>query len=159
MKKTTLFLALVLGSVILLSSCSTTYKMNLGDASADQGATVNFSSGFMVKKWNNIDIYDDLYGDWQVWWESNKTRLTVPSGNNSFTFDVNFSINRGNSITTYKYNNIELQYNLLPGRKYSIETSAKMRSFLGTGVQLSIGIYDVTNGKELLKEWKLRDDS
>ncbi|MDR0322086.1 MAG: hypothetical protein LBI28_11330 [Treponema sp.] len=153
MKKTTLFWALVLGSVILFSSCFSTPKFNVGDISADQGATVNFIGWVIIKKWNNIDIYDDLYDDKSIWSSNGKTQLTVPPGNNSFVFDIIFFLGRD----AYKYTNIELQYNLLPGRKYDVGNTAKS---LGFGrVALSIEIYDVTNEKELLKEWKLRDDS
>jgi hypothetical protein len=157
MKKTTFLVTLVLGSAVLLSSCfgffSATHKLNVDNSVADQSALVRFIGWFELKKWNGRDIHDDLYGKKDVW-SSDETQLTVPPGNNSFTFFVGFIISGYNSTTTYERDNIELQYTLEPGKKYNIETSTRSLGFL-KGYEFFIGIYDVTKGRELLKEWKL----
>jgi hypothetical protein len=157
MKKTALLITLVLGSTVFLSSClalfSSTHKMNIDNTSPDESAVVQFIGWFELKKWNDRDIHDDLYKKKDVR-SNDKTILTVPSGFNSFIFFVGFIISGNNSSTTYRFDNIELQYLLEEEKKYNIETVMKSKGFL-KGYEFFIGIYDVTDKKTLLKEWKL----
>jgi hypothetical protein len=157
MKKITFLITLVLGSAVFLSSClfllSSTHKLNVDNTLPDESALVQFVGFFEVKEWNDIDIREDLYKKKSVW-SNDKTVLTIPSGQNSFVFFVGFIVEGYNSSTTYKFNDIELQYSFEAEKKYTITTSNR---FLGLfkGYEFYIELYDVTGKKELLKEWKL----
>jgi hypothetical protein len=115
--------------------------------SAEKSAVVTFVSEdighFIIKKWNNIDVRDELYGDKKVW-SKGKTDLTVPAGDNSFTFDIEFSFHSSYYNESSTANNIVLNYNLEAGKKYQIEALYKL-----------VIIYDVTDKKTKLKEWAL----
>ena len=113
---------------------------------ADQNAVVKFTSGFYIREWNNNDITDDLYDDEKA---TLSVELTVPAGDNSFTFDVAYSVNNA----TYRIKNIELKYNLEPGKKYRIGSRTESMGF-GKGAQLFVNIYD-DKKNTLLKEWKV----
>jgi hypothetical protein len=157
MKKVMFLIALALGSAVFLSSClfllSSTHKMNVDNTLPDESAVVQFVGFFEIKQWNGIDIRDDIYKKKSVW-SNDKTVLTVPSGQNSFVFFVGFIVEGYNSSTTYKFDNIELQYVLEAEKKYTIATSIRSLG-LFKGYEFYIELYDVTGKKELLKEWKL----
>jgi len=178
MKKTALRLLLALGLMVLLASCgttnytikedgrlsyatgvfalgSTTFKLTVDEnAPAEKNVTVTFSDVlFVIKEWNHKNIKDDLYGD-KLPWSRDKVILTVPAGNNSFTFDVTLTTGSSNTIYTHPFNGLELQYVLEQGKKYQVFGYTKSLGFF-KGSELFVGIYDVTKGKTLLKEWKL----
>jgi hypothetical protein len=159
MKKTIVRLVVIAGIMTLLSSCITfffpsTHKLVVDEnVPMDLNATVTFKNGFIVKEWNNINIKDDLYGTKNVW-SNDITRLTVPAGNTSFTFDLTFVISGANSTTTYSMKNIELRYNLEEEKKYQIEAKTKSLGFL-KGYDFFVVINDVTGPSTLLKEWKV----
>lgn len=179
MKKAVFSLAVVLAVMMLLTSCvSTKYKINdagkvsfttgllaLGSSTykltvdenvpLEQTAVVTFTDGTVttVKEWNGKDIKEDLYKKKTV---SNKDKavLTVPAGNNSFTFDIVFVYGSSNSISTYPFKDLELRYDLEPGKKYQIIGTSKSLGFF-KGDELYVGIYDEASKKIPLKEWKL----
>jgi hypothetical protein len=119
--------------------------------SAEQSAVVTFFNDedghFIVKKWNNKDLMDELYNGKTVW-SKGKTDLTVPAGDNSFTFDVVFTLYLRTRFSSYNEsyvsNNIVLNYNLQARKKYQIEAANKL-----------VTIYDITDKKTQLKEWNL----
>ena len=176
MKKTVLGFVLVLGIMTALSSCSTTYKMVVDEnVSADRSAIVTFEndtkSGFFrpsaegvllqVKEHNSRNIFDDLYGSKEMW-SNDKTVLTVPAGNNRFLFDASFlfavELMYRTEIHTQKIPNIDIRYDLEPGKKYKIFGTMKRtkRNLLGMDdYDLYVGIYDVTGKETLLREWKV----
>jgi len=132
-----------------------THKMVVDENIPDeQNVTVTFADGLIIlKTWNNKKIKDTLYGEKDVW-NINKTVLTVPAGDNSFTFDFTHVFNTRYSTTTYPFKNLELNYVLEPGKKYRVKGTAKSPgSFKGS--ELFMGIYDSTGGNTLLKEWKI----
>jgi hypothetical protein len=163
MKKILFSFVLIAGITMLLSSClsiffNSTYKMVVDkDVPEEQSVTVTFETGSMVvaviKEWNDKKIKDDLYGKKEVWSED-KTRLTVPAGNNSFIMDLTFAVSRGNTITSYPMKNIELKYYLEEGKKYKI-IAVTRASTSPKGHEFFVGIYDVTKKSTLLKEWRL----
>jgi hypothetical protein len=132
---------------------------------ANRSATVTFFCDYKngwfdpIKEWNGKDIEDALDKANTSKWAPRTTILTVPAGDNSFTFDLvytldSFLIPKSSKYTAY---NIVLNYNLQPGKEYQI--SGEVRSLgLGQGNEFFVGIYDVTNGKTLLKEWKLGEN-
>jgi len=158
MKKTVFYLALMTGVMAFLSSCLTTHTMVVDkDVPADQTATITFvndsrNGSFIVRRWNNNSIVDELYGD--KWISDNdKTKLTVPAGNTSFTFDASFSISFMNKTTTYSLKGIELRYNLEQGKGYYIKGLTKSLG-LFKGYEMFVSIYNAADNT-LLKEWKL----
>jgi len=178
MKKIVFGFVLVFGIMAALSSCGTTYRMVVDEnAPANRNATVTFSgnrkvtSGFLVKEHNNRNILDDLYGERRAnWndksifvdnyaplWSDHKTMLTVPAGNNRFLFDARIAV--GDSRLIFQeITNLEIRYDLEPGKKYLVTGTNKRTKFslLGIGnYDLYVVIYDVTGGQTLLREWKV----
>ena len=183
MKKIIFKLVLILGVIALLTSCistkykikndgsfsyvsgvlalgGNTYKLKVGEvAPSGQDVVVTFTRGgavVVVKQCNNTDIKEELYGNKAV---SNKDKviLTVPAGRNSFIFDTTFVLGDSYLISRYPFKNLEVQYNLEAGNKYEVRCAAKSLGFF-KGSEFIVGIYDVTNRSELLKEWKLGDN-
>jgi len=139
-------LFLVFSAVVVLSSCFSipkTYKTFLDVTTPkEQNATVKFEGGFWLKKWNDMDVYTT-------------NNIVLPSGNNSFLFDLSFTFSNQYSSTTYKMENIELRYLFEPGKKYTIKSQYKSLGLL-KGFEFFIELYDTTGRKpELLKEWKV----
>ena len=170
MKKTVFGFVLVFGIMAALSSCATTHRMVVDkNVPADRSAIVTFEGYidrgfsyqavvFLVKEHNNRNIYNDLYGNEKGLWGGSKTILTVPAGNNRFLFDAHFSYGYGSSVTLQEITNLEISYDLEPGKKYIIAGSQKRTRFAlqGGDYDLYVGIYDVTTGqKTLLREWKV----
>jgi hypothetical protein len=82
----------------------------------DQTAIITFENDeddgwFEVTEWNNErnskKLGEELYGKGGVW-NNQKTQLTVPAGDNSFTFNAFYTPQK----TTYKMNGVELRYYL-----------------------------------------------
>ena len=163
MKKIVFCFVLIAGIVMSLSSClglmSKTHKLVVDkNVSADQTVTVTFVNEtmrgwFSLKQWNNKDIEDELYGS-KGTSSNDKVKLTVPAGNNSFTFNAYYTFSNQYSSTTRTFKGIELRYNLEHGREYQIRGIIKSLG-LFKGYELFVGIFDVTGSDKLLKEWKL----
>ena len=157
MKKKLISIILIFGLILTMSSCisllfSTNVKLVVDKNNpAEDNATITFNGMFWVLQWNDIDILKDLYGTRGATASSNaKASLTVPSGTNKFTFTVFYYL--GN--VTYKYENIDMQYDLRPGRKYQVTAKHNYVGF--TKVEFFVRLHDVTERKsELLREWKL----
>jgi hypothetical protein len=142
--KVALFLAFSV--VVVLSSCFSipkTYKTFLDVTTPkDQNTTIKFLGEFWLKKWNDTDIYAT-------------SNIVLPSGNNSFLFDLSFTFSNQYSSTTYKIENIELRYLFEAGKRYTIKSQYKSQG-LFKGYDFSIELYDTTGRKpELLREWKV----
>ena len=162
MKKALFLLSLVLISAVSFSSCLSslfarqTYMKNFSELPANESTVVVFdntsSAIILLKKWNNIDIGDFLYGTGYIG-NNDKSQLTVPPGDNSFTFDIFYTYGK----TTYERKNIELQYFLSPGTRYIVKPSVKEKTavIFVTGLEFFIGIYPDVKKSEPLKEWKL----
>jgi len=131
----------------------------------DQTATITFindeedaGSWFRVQEWynesNSKKLGNDLYGgeiDWSL--AQQKTELTVPSGNNSFIFDVTYTF-YGRNVSKYTITDVELKYYLEPGKKYRV--NGIWRRLPSKEWELLVSISDVTERKAvLLKEWKI----
>ena len=164
MKKTLLLFVLAAGLMMSLSSCvglfSQTHILAVDkNAPVERSAKVTFvnkteDGHFFIKEWNNKNIITDLYGERILWSSTDKTVLTVPAGDNSFTFNVYFSLKGGNGTTRYTYDDIELRQNLEPGKEYRIKGKLKSLGFM-VGLEFFVEIYDITNRATLLKEWKV----
>ena len=176
MKKTVLGFVLVLGIMATLSSCSTTYKMVVDEnIPADRSVIVTFENDtksglfrpsaegmiIQVKEHNSRNIFDDLYKGKELW-SDDKTVLTVPAGNNRFLFDAIFifyvKLMYRTETHTQKIPNIEMNYDLEPGKKYKISGTIKRTKTNLLGMDdydLYVGIYDVTTKETLLREWKV----
>jgi len=163
MKKIVFYFVFAVGIVMSLSSClglmSRTHKLVVDkNVSEDQTVTVTFinetmKGWFSVKQWNDKDIEDELYGN-KGTRSNDKMKLTVPTGNNSFTFNAYYTFSNRYSSTTHTFKGIELRYNLEHGREYQIKGIIKSLG-LFKGYELFVGIFDVTGSNKLLKEWKL----
>jgi len=157
---------LLLAVTVLLSSCFTiprTHKMIVDEYSpAERNATVTFVSStrngwFIFKEWNSINLQEALYGK-RGTSSADKAILTVPAGTNTFTFDMRFTFSNQYSSTTYRIEDVELRYDLEAGEKYQVKGRHKFLGFLGFGgLELYVGIYNVTNKSVLLKEWQLKE--
>jgi len=174
MKKTVFYFILLAGIAVSFSSCfslllnaatSKTHKMAVDETvHEDQTVIITFENHstkglFQVNEWNNEwnrkEIGEALYGKNGAW-SNQKTQLTVPAGNNSFTFDVTYSFNKGrNTIVDYPFKAIELNYNLEQGKEYLVKGITKPTDS-PKGFELFVGIFYVT-GKQgfLIREWKL----
>jgi hypothetical protein len=144
---------LVLAIAALWSSCAITHEMIVDEQNpVEDNVQIQFTSdtkkgSFALKEWNGINLEESLYKS--KWTSSeDKAKLTVPSGDNSFTFNIRYT----NNNTAYIFENIELRYILEPGRKYTVK--GRRQGFF-MSFEYFIGIYDTTNGSELLKEWKI----
>jgi len=130
-----------------------TFKLTVDDSiSKDGGIIITFVNDtydgwFIVKEWNGKDIEVKLYGKKGDVWSDEKSRLTVPAGNNSFIFDANFGFSN-------RFKDVELKYNLEDGKEYQVKGTVKSLG-RNKGSELFVGIYDVTKKSTLLKEWKL----
>jgi hypothetical protein len=161
MKKTVFCFALITGIVMSLSSClfliPKTFKMTVDkDISEDQSVKITFANAgnnmFIVREWNGKKIADEIYGKKFIG-GGDKTILTVPAGNNSFTFELDFTFSNQQSSTTYTFKDIVLKYDLEYGKEYQIKGTAKSLGIF-KGYEFFVGIYDKA-GNTLLKEWKL----
>jgi|TergutMp193P3_1026864.scaffolds.fasta_scaffold41957_3 hypothetical protein len=165
MKKASFLFALVLISALTFSSCFSlllgtaskkTFKVNVSELPANESAIILFdnagSATILLKKWNNNDISDSLYGKGYID-DNDRAEFTVPPGDNSFTFDIFFQF--GN--TTYEKRNIELQYNLAAETRYTVKprTNTIKTGALTSQREFFIGIYLEEEKNEPLKEWKL----
>jgi len=105
-----------------------------------------YEGWFIVKEWNGKDIEVKLYGKKGDIWSDEKSRLTIPAGNSSFIFDVNYGLSR--------FKDVELKYNLEEGKEYKVKGILKS---LGRkkGYEVFVGLYDVTKKSTLLREWKM----
>jgi len=127
------------------------------DVPADQTVKVTFVNStndgwFVVTKWNNTSVVEELYGGKDV--ASNDISiLTVPAGDTGFTFEVHFTLSKINSVTTHSYKNIEIRYDLEPGKEYHIKGLSKSSGYF-MKYELFVGIYDAADGT-LLKELKI----
>lgn len=162
MKNTIFRFMLVFGITMLLSSClgllfSKTHELTVDISNpAEKNAIVTFINDaekglIYVSEWNGINISESLYNKKSV--RSNeKSRLTVPAGDNSFLIDIFYTIEK---IYFSDQRNIELQYNLEAGKKYTVKGRIGKEGFLlNKKYFLFIGIYD---GSKLSKEWKLAE--
>jgi hypothetical protein len=162
MKKILLLLTLIVGSVWLLSSCGSTYKLNVDKTPLEQSATIHFDSDknffgttwYVVQKWNDYDIRADVYGNDTGWASGDDTELIVPAGENTFVFHGFYSSEGRYSVTTYEINEITFQYNLEQGKKYEIRGKTKLLGFID-GYEFFIEFYDITKGRVLLEEWSV----
>jgi hypothetical protein len=161
MKKNVLFFVLIAGFVMSLTSClfliPKTFKMDVDkDISEDKRVLVTFTGGgnvmFILREWNGNKISDDLYGKKFIK-GGDIAKLTVPAGNNSFSFELYFTFSSQNSSTTYSFKDIELRYDLESGNEYQIKGYTKSLG-LFKGYEFYVGIYE-KQGNNLLKEWKL----
>jgi len=186
MKKTVFYFVLIIGIAVSMTSCISflaslkVHKMVVDEnVPADQTVIITFENNsnngwFYVREWNNElsskHLGEALYGKGggnvyaegnyskEGVWNNQKTRLTVPAGNNSFTFDVNYRLYSygGQSAIDYPFKAIELKYNLEQGKEYRIECIYKPNEPSKGRFGLYIGIYEVTGKKGLLlREWKL----
>jgi len=163
MKNKVSYLALTIGIIVLLSSCFSiprNHEMVVDENNQQNNVTVTFVNNtrngwFIVKKWNNTDINDELYTKRGGRISStDKSVLTVPAGENNLTFDVFYTFSSNNSTITHEKRDIELRYFLEDGTEYQIKGRTQSLG-LFKGYELFVGIYDATNANTLIKEWKL----
>lgn len=159
MKKRVFCCILALVIVVSFSSClsllfSHKYKYTIDKQNpADQNATLIFKGWYLVREWNGVNIHDDVY-EKSAWQGDGVTvTLTIPSGNGSVTFDTSFII----GDVEYSVKGVELQYYFEAGKKYQVKSRADTKGFFKITGDLFLGIYDVTKGSTLLKEWKVRE--
>ncbi|MDR2923264.1 MAG: hypothetical protein LBU85_07980 [Treponema sp.] len=153
-KKTALCLVLIAGIAASLSSCFSTHELVVDEkAPAAHTALVTFANDrgdFNVILWNEKDIESELYG--KEVHHYGLVKLTVPAGRTSFLFDVHYTIRMGQVSTTYIFNNIEIRYDLEPGKEYTINIHRLGKGFIES--TFFIGIYDAAGN--VLKEWELK---
>ena len=165
MKKTLLLFVFAAGLMMPLSSClsllfTKTHTLAVDEnVPAARSATITFVNEtdgyFFIKKWNNKDISKALYGEELKWSSKDKAVLTVPAGNNSFTFDMRFSYSSRSGTDTYRFEDIELRQNLEPGKEYRIKGKYQLIGLGLVGFEFFVEMYDITNRSTLLNEWKI----
>jgi len=137
---------LLFGTAVLLSSClfiPKSYKTYLDTTvPADQTTTISFEGGFIIKRWNETKVY------------STRT-VTLPAGNTTFLFDLNFTFSNQYSSTTYRFEDIELRYLFEPGKKYTVKAKHKALALGFKGMEFYIELYDTTKRSVLLKDWMI----
>jgi hypothetical protein len=135
-----------------------THKIALDEYSpADQNVTLAFNGTFILKRWNGSDVQGVMYNKKRIY-NDDEVILTVPSGNNSFIFDVYIVDDGLTSYTSYRVPNVELQYLFETGKKYQVKAVSKS---LGSrkGQEFLMRIYDVTKRSAVqLDEWKVGEN-
>ena len=167
MKKTAIAPALLPTIILLftisLTSCFSipkTFKLVIDEnIPAEQNAFITFVNNisrgyFYVKEWNGIDVTTSVYGEKLKWSSNDKVLLTVPAGENRIAFDVRYTFSNQYSSYTYKFDDMEIKYDLESGKKYQVKGRYKSLG-LFKGYEFFIGIYDTAKGSVLLKEWKI----
>jgi hypothetical protein len=176
-KKIVFCIGLIFGILIALTSCATkftvkddgsysysdgifalgmgsSYKYNFDEnIPIEQSVLVTFLKGpsFVVTHFNDIFIRNYIYGSKNPS-SKDETVLTIPTGNNKLTFNVSFLV--GNTINTFR--NIEIQYNLEPGKKYQIKGETISQGFF-KNPHMVLKLLEVTNGSVVLREWNLSE--
>ena len=159
MKNTVFRVTLAAGIIALLISCSSTnkYKLVADETNPpDQNVAIVLNGeegkgGYItLKEVNGKDINEALYGGPLQEAYSCISELAVPAGNNTFLFNITYWF----SYNSYHIKNIELGYYLETGKKYEVKGRSDM-GLLKKGIDFYMGIYDVTKGTTLLKEWKV----
>jgi len=160
MKKTVLYCMLLAVIAAFFSSCPFTYKMVVDEnVFPDQTVPITFGNNernwiFYLKEWNSTEIKEELYNSFWGVSGSDKTELTVPAGNNSFIFDMQYQYHILGVHFKYQIKSIELKYDLEQGKKYHVK--GILKSLGSFEYEVFVGIFDVTGKQEiLLKEWKL----
>jgi len=165
MKRALFPFALVFISAILFSSCfsfTPTIRNNFSELPARESAVVLFDNAdgavFLIRKSNGVDVDKSLYSLYEFLDNYNfRTELTVPPGNNSFTFDFVF-INKSflRRTIVVELENIELQYNLEAETKYIVKARVIIpRSRNAAQLECFVGIYPDVRNSRPLREWKL----
>ena len=160
MKNTVRFFVMSIAIGIITVSCliSSTHKMDMNEnLPIEQKAVVTFVNNnigwFILKEWNGIDITDRVYGKKGVT-SKDKAILTVPAGENSFLYKVNFTWFYNQSTRTVALDNIEMKYSYEPNKKYQVKGRTKSLGLFKKD-ELFVGIYEVDKNSVLLREWKL----
>jgi hypothetical protein len=134
-----------------------TYKINLDPQSpAEQNLTIKFKNDtskgyFSLKEWNGIDINSTVYRR-KIVKSNDVLSITIPAGKNTFLFDLKYTFSSQYSSTTYKMDNVELQYLFEAGKKYEIKGKYKSLGFL-KGYEFYVQLWETTKKAEMLKEW------
>jgi hypothetical protein len=112
------------------------------------------NGSFTIQKCNGISLEKQLYlNPYKSVSMDDKVRLTVPAGNNSFVFIFAAMNPFGSAKPVTRFGNLEIQYELELGKKYTV--AGRREKIDSSSFAYFVGIYDTTNGSELLKEWKL----
>lgn len=183
MKKVIFRFVLILGIMVLFPSCltdhfimkydgtarmiydmlsPTEYKMVLDEnVGADESAFVTFKCSWydtiiVVKQWNAVDARLNIYNFKNIN-HMDKTILTVPAGENTFTVDIAWLIALG-KYTSYQMNNIEFPCNLEAGNNYEVTARSESLGFR-KGYVFILEIHNVTDEPVLVREWKLGESS
>jgi len=166
--KNKLFLSvLILCAAALFSSCLSlmaaalekdeTYKITLDENTpAEKCATVTFKGSFILKKWNGADMKAAMYNRKERIWSNDNIVLTVPAGDNNFTFDVFYIDDSMFSTSYYRIPNAEFSFSLEAGKKYEIKSRSKSPG-TNKGTYF-IGLYDVTKKSTLITEKTIGDN-
>jgi len=144
MKNKVFLFVLALVTVVLLSSClfiPKTYKTFLDTtAPADNLTNVTFDGDFRIRTWNGTAIYTS-------------NNIVLPAGNTNFLFNLHFTFSNDYSSTTYKFEDIELNYFFEAGKKYRIKAVSKSLG-LFKGWEFHIELQELKKSNSiLLKEW------
>jgi len=160
MKKHVFRFGLLLAVALVFSSCvflPRNLKMDIDESlSKEEEATVTFTrtrtGWFVMNEWGELDIQKNLYGRRSAS-SRDKITFTVPAGPNKFRFHLRFTFSNQYSSTTYRIDDLELQYNFVAGEKYQVKGSYKLHGFLGFGgTDFFLQLYNVTGKSQLLEE-------
>jgi len=163
MNKSKCYLFLALITIVLFSSCTIprTHRLVIDEYSPpEQNATITFKSHtergwFILREWNNIEIREDLYIKTKGTIRSkDKAVFTIPAGNHTFLFDMRITFSNQYSTTTYRFDNLRVQFAFEAGKEYEIRSRTRSLG-LFRGSEVLLGVYDITGRSERVQEWKL----
>jgi hypothetical protein len=149
-------------NLVMEEARSTTYELTLDEYSpAENNTLIIFDNDkekgwFVLKEWNGISLTTALYKGKKVDFQDT-VKLTLPSGESSFVFDVTrtrTSYNQGMPSIVRKVEDIEISYLFEQGREYTIK--GRSEGLVNSTEYLSL--YDTTEDSEILvTEWKISD--
>jgi len=136
-----IFLTVVIFSVLLLFGCGTppgkvTYDPDLPK---EKTTLVVFADSIQVQQYNGIDVKESWYpnGKWR------KNTVTLPGGPAVIVFNCWFSVSQGNTIWTFKQEELELRYDFEAGKEYTFSPYSEKTGFLGLGkIKIGVAIWD-----------------
>ncbi|MDR1388560.1 MAG: hypothetical protein LBJ31_01095 [Treponema sp.] len=168
-RKKAVWAMLFVCAVFLLFGCETISRLStaeditVDDTAAEKSALVIFGPEVYVLEYNGVDVEKE-------WYPRKKTRLnriTLPAGDTTLRFNLDFEISSGGIIYRYRQKNVEMQYTFEAGKEYTVAPYGKTieRRFLTENhFEYGLGIWDraSTDGtgwsvETAIKSWKLGD--
>ena len=163
LRKNILFFIVVF-SVVILFGCGTARTppgkiVYDPDLPGEKTTMVVFVGSIQVQQYNGIDVKEAWYpnGKWR------KNTVTLPGGPAAIVFNCSFSVSQGNTIWSFKQEELELRFDFEAGKEYTFSPYSEKTGFLGLGkIKVGVAIWDsaasnaTSGGKDkAIKYWEL----